>query len=297
VVLWVTFLQAAAGSVVDRTKEERETMSSSNMIQLITQNKCVRWITAGWIAFIAENLILSENRQQIIELINDDNYHRMYSTLSTLACGSIAYGYFVHGRRKGPTIQPPNNLKKFIAFLSQTIGLIGISQIIPLVRMPYTYVDEQPTTLTESLSSSSSELTNPTTKVKAWRCPMDFRSKDLSENDVIGIERISRHAVFWSFGLLTLSGALSTIYVPEIVMFTFPSIFAMIGGAHQDHRFLQGSGGKLTLEKYEKTSNIPFGAILTGKQNLSDVKKELKMTNFSVALGLSVLLGMKRFVR
>jgi uncharacterized membrane protein len=273
--------------------EGKKAMSSSNFIQLVSQSKGVRWITGGWIAFILENLILSENRQQIIDLINDDNYHRMYSTLSTLACGSIAYGYFVHGRRKGPTIQSPSLLKKSLAFLSQTIGLIGISQIIPLVRMPYTYIDEPIPTL----PSPSVVLDPVTTKVKAWRCPMDFRSKDLSENDVNGIERISRHAVFWSFGLLTLSGALSTIYIPEIVMFTFPSIFAMIGGAHQDHRFLKGSGGNLTLEKYEKTSNIPFGAILSGKQNISDVKKELKTTNFSIALGMSVLLGMKRFLR
>jgi uncharacterized membrane protein len=265
-------------------------MASPSLLQLAIQNQGVRWISAGWIGFIAENLILSENRQYIIENLGDDNYHYLYSTLSTLACGSIAYGYLRHGRRKGPTLQAPPGLgRKIIAFIVQTLGLVGFSQAIPLVRMPYTYV--------ENSTPPNLPLEVSPTKVKAWRCPMDFRSNDLSENEVFGVERITRHAVFWSFGLFTLSSALSTIYLPEIVMFSFPSVFALIGGAHQDHRFLNGSGGKLTLEKYEKTSHLPFGAVLTGKQSLSDVGKELKTTNLSIAIGASLLLGLKRFLR
>lgn len=111
------------------------------------------------------------------------------------------------------------------------------------------------------------------------------------------MERITRHAVFWSFGFLTLSKAITTIYLPEVFMFTFPTIFAYIGGAHQDHRFLKNSGGSLTLEKYNKTSNIPFLAIVTGKQNITDVINELKVTNMAIAAGMSVLIGMKRFLR
>jgi uncharacterized membrane protein len=267
-------------------------MATPNLLQLAIQNQGVRWISAGWIGFIAENLILSENRQYIIEQLGDDQYHYLYSTLSTLACGSIAYGYLRHGRQTGPTLQsPPGIGRKMSAFIAQTLGLVGFSQAIPLVRMPYTYVEEP------SLSASTVPLDVSATKVKAWRCPMDFRSNDLSENEVFGVERITRHAVFWSFGLFTLSSALSTISLPEIVMFSFPSIFALIGGAHQDHRFLNGSGGKLTREKYEKTSHFPFGAVLTGKQSLSDVGKEMKTTNLSIALGASLLLGLKRFLR
>lgn len=276
-------------------------MTQQILIQSFLSSKGIRWISLGWIGFILENLILSENRTKIIELFGDDNYHLTYSTLSTIACGSIFYGYIVHGRMKGPTISSPTLIRKVNSFILQTLGLIGISQTIPLIRMPYTYdILPSPSSPTDSSISPSSPPTSTTNEqpVKVWRCPMDFQKRgNGSENDVYGMERITRHVVFWSFGLLTLSKAITTIYLPEVVMFTFPSIFAYIGGSHQDHRFLKNSGGTLSLEKYNKTSNVPFLAILTGKQSIKDVANEVKVTNMSIALGMSLLIGAKRFLR
>ncbi len=75
------------------------------MTSQIFSSKAVRWISFGWTAFIAENVILSQNREWIIEKYGKDNYHVTYSALSTAACGSIAYGFFKH-RKQGPTLSP-----------------------------------------------------------------------------------------------------------------------------------------------------------------------------------------------
>jgi len=56
---------------------------------LTLRNPGVRWVAVGWTGFITENLLLSENRQAIIEAIGDREYHLIYSSLSTIACSSI----------------------------------------------------------------------------------------------------------------------------------------------------------------------------------------------------------------
>jgi uncharacterized membrane protein len=232
---------------------------------------------------------LSENREAIINAFGDENYHMAYSTLSTLACGSIFYGYIRHGRGKGPTISPPGLFRKVGATTLQTLGLVGLSQCLPTIRMPYTYVE----------SNAKTETPETPSTVKQWRCPMDFRPPNAPESvdGISGMERITRHSIFWSSGLIALGPALTSTFIPEIVMFSFPVIFAYIGGAHQDHRFLKGSGGTLSIEKYNKTSNLPFIAILRGDQSLSDVMRELKGSNMAAALALSSLYAVKRFLR
>mmetsp|Transcript_24169 Transcript_24169/g.24775 ORF Transcript_24169/g.24775 Transcript_24169/m.24775 type:complete len:168 (+) Transcript_24169:62-565(+) len=161
-------------------------MSSQSLLQLALSSKGIRWISFGWIGFILENLILSENRTKIIEAFGDDNYHMTYSTLSTLACGSIFYGYIIHGRKKGPLISSPTLIRKISSFILQTLGLVGASQTIPLIRMPYTYVNESnpsiennnnstPTTTTSTTISATSTTTTTTatvstTRITIWLC-------------------------------------------------------------------------------------------------------------------------------
>lgn len=58
---------------------------------LSLRNPGVRWVALGWTGFIAENLILSENRTAIIDAIGDREYHLVYSALSTAACTSIGW--------------------------------------------------------------------------------------------------------------------------------------------------------------------------------------------------------------
>ena len=62
-------------------------------------HKGVRWISIGWTSFIAENVVISHNREYLIEKLGESNYRYLYSGLSTMACGSIAYGYLKHGKR------------------------------------------------------------------------------------------------------------------------------------------------------------------------------------------------------
>ena len=95
------------------------------------------------------------------------------------------------------------------------------------------------------------------------RCPFDFRSdKDMPPGTVHSLERVTRHPMLWSLAAVGAGAALRARFVSEVVMFGFPVVFALVGGAHQDYRYRRGSGGLLSPEKDAVTSNIPFGALV-----------------------------------
>ena len=62
------------------------------------------------------------------------------------------------------------------------------------------------------------------------------------------MKRVTRHVNLWSLGLLGLGTALATPFATEFILFSMPSVFALIGGAHQDHRYRKSSGGYLSPE-------------------------------------------------
>lgn len=198
----------------------------------VLRSKAVRWIGLGWTAFIVENVVLSHNRDYIIERYGDVDYHNAYNFLSTTACGSIAWGYLKHGRRKGPTLNPRG--KAIIAFgsLIQIVGLVGLSQVPPKLQLPFVFAPSDPV-----ISSNNNLEKSSSNRALQIRCPMDFKSSDIPLNTVYGMERISRHATFWSLGLACAGYAMTTIYISEIVMFGFPLVFAFIGSEHQDYRY------------------------------------------------------------
>ena len=58
----------------------------------------LRWAVGGWSFFIAENVIISHNRTEIIEAFGNDAYHAAYNTLSKAATAAIGWGWFKHVR-------------------------------------------------------------------------------------------------------------------------------------------------------------------------------------------------------
>jgi uncharacterized membrane protein len=167
--------------------------------------------------------------------------------------------------------------------------MIGFSQLFPKIRSPFVPESSIDGTIQGSIVNKNEGM--------SLRCPMDFKPNDVPKDGIYGLDRVSRHPTFWSLGFVSLGQALMTPFIPEIVMFSFPAIFACVGGWHQDQRFLRGSGGYLSKEKYEKTSNIPFLAFLSGKQSFTQLYSEIKWSNASIAIALSMLLHLKRLKR
>jgi len=235
----------------------------------------VRWICGGWSFFIAENLVITENREWIIDGMGEQKYHWMFNTLSTAACASIFYGYVKYGRRQGPLFWTPRRVP---AFFFTSVSMIIFSQLLPALQSP--------TTFAQAWGSS-----DPSKETKRNRCPLDL-SFDGNANPEGGLKRISRNAPLWMFGCFCFGQALLTPYATGVCLFSFPLLFSILGGSHKDHRLLRD--GTYTKDFFDKTSNVPFLALLQGKQEWRDVKNETKYTNLAAGLALASWIVFRR---
>lgn len=69
------------------------------------RDKGVKYIAMGWLGFLGENIIVTHNREWLIEQLGSEStYRQLYSVCSTAAMSSILYGYFKHSRSSGPVL-------------------------------------------------------------------------------------------------------------------------------------------------------------------------------------------------
>ncbi|KAH9195235.1 hypothetical protein AeNC1_002776 [Aphanomyces euteiches] len=249
------------------------------MMSTARSHKGCRWILVGWSAFIAENLVLSEFKEDIVAQVGQENYRLTYSTLSTAACGSIAYGYLAHGRQQGPMVASVAKRFPLVVFSLQALGLAGIASLAaPKLQIPFTAA--------ASLAQSTPEHDKPESTAPITfgvQCPVDFKAgkTDLKE--------ITRYPMLFSLGLATLGTSLASPYLSMRLLAGFPIVMAVIGGLHQDRRHLRS--GELDRETYEKTSLLPFVA-LAQHGGWEALAEKLPWVNISV--GVLIALGLAR---
>jgi uncharacterized membrane protein len=239
----------------------------------ILKTREFRWAAAGWTFFIAENAVLSEHRTWLIETLGgDEPYHYAYGTCSTLATASIGYAYYL--LKKNATISKPISLPSKIGSITfMTVGLIMASQALPNLQVPV-----------------SSDL-----KV---RCPFDFATSNDTDK-VVGLERITRHAGLWSLAFVGLGNACLAPTIPLTTWWLGPAAVAWLGGAHTDSRFQRNLGGSMDPHRASQTSNIPFAAMLSGRQGppataFAELMQEIKPINAAVAAGVATMWVMSR---
>ncbi len=294
-----------AGKVVGGKPTKLLTMAAAAAnVGSILQNTGVRWITAGWVGFLAENFILSHNRDELIDRLGESTYHNVYGAFSLVACSSIAYGYKKYGVAiSGPRLwswSPRARGPRAAAFVLQALGLVGFSQLAPKLQVPVSLGNKsfsvgqaaQNESLAPPNPSSSSAPVVPA-RFQA-RCPIDFSAGDEPSDGVYGLKRVTRHPNLWSLAFVCLGTAVTAQSAPAVVMWTFPTIMAVAGGLHTDYRYRNGSGGSLPIEVEAKTSLFPFVAMLTGAQSPSMLISEMKGLNAALAVCCAGFLALRR---
>eukprot|EP00808_Paulinella_micropora_P009866 g9054.t1 len=260
-------------------------------------SKGAKIVVACWTGFLVENVVLTHNREWLIARFGDERYHQFYNICSTVAVTSIAVGYWKYGRGRGMRHQlytHGNTMPNLCALSAAALGGAGMAQMAPKLQVPFNLFGDtspSPRALAPSPSpapvASSSALSDQPARPPARfvRCPIDFTPTDIPADGVYGIKRITRHPFFWSWGVCCLAPALTTPLLAEVAMWSMPILFAAVGTTHQDYRYRRGSGGTLSPEVEAVTSNVPFLALLQGRQDWGRTAAELKWVN----AGLGVL--------
>ncbi|ORY42055.1 hypothetical protein BCR33DRAFT_718673 [Rhizoclosmatium globosum] len=266
-------------------------MAAAGFKQILS-HRGAKWIFIGWTGFIAENLILSENRESLVASFGEDSYRKVYGTLSTVACGSIAYGYLAHGHLKGPVVKSAMGSVAGRALVVgvQVLGLVGLSQSLPKFQVPVWIAPSSTSTVSNSPASTVATASSaPSLKLF---CPIDFAHARSNNPNELGLKRVTRHPQLFSLAFVALGTALATPFLTTRLLCGFPIVFAFIGGAHQDIRFLRS--GAYSEEYYESTSLVPFWALVTGKQEWSVLAAELKTVNATIGVLGALWLARRR---
>lgn len=259
------------------------------------QQKALRWAVGSWSLFIAENLILSENRTEIIRRFGDDKYHAIYGLCSTVACGTILYsGYKIKNGISSeivPRISRFSLMGQALSFSMLGLGFIFVSQSAPRLQVPFYYEINKDKTMAPA--PSPLDKTDTTTDISSsqWkvRCPFDFHAP---EKEIYGIDRITRHSGLWSFGFIGTGLGMLCATLPARVWCSMPLMVALIGGEHTDSRYRRNMGGSFTPIQ-ELSSNVPFWGIVSGRQGetlkvfISLITEEIKGINAMIALGMA----------
>eukprot|EP00929_Paragymnodinium_shiwhaense_P036931 TRINITY_DN19746_c0_g1_i2.p1 TRINITY_DN19746_c0_g1~~TRINITY_DN19746_c0_g1_i2.p1 ORF type:complete len:324 (+),score=63.97 TRINITY_DN19746_c0_g1_i2:57-974(+) len=99
------------------------------------QHRGVRLVALGWSAFIAENVIVTQNRDVIIGWLgSEQRYSTCYGTMSTACLAGTFWAYIKVGRHAGPAMFAstlPSSGRVAAAFVLQGLGLVGFSQMMP----------------------------------------------------------------------------------------------------------------------------------------------------------------------
>lgn len=257
-------------------------------VTALTRSSQIKWAVSGWAFFIAENAILSENRTWIIDQMGDDGYHTMYGTFSTAAMVSVGFAYFKRISRPPAATTSLPALALSWGFLSS--GLFLAFQTAPSMQIPVSLQKQQP----------KDDSSTPASWKLQVRCPFDFTHDRDNNETVKGIERISRHPGLWSLSFIALSNAaLLPLLHPLQLWWMGPTAVAWLGGNHTDARYRRGMGGALDPLYESQTSNIPLGAIVTGKQGnpFDSIKKmlqEIKPLNALISVGVATVFVLSR---
>ena len=102
-----------------------------------------------------------------------------------------------------------------------------------------------------------------------------------------GVLRITRHPTMWAFGLWALSHLTANGDLASLVLFGTIAALALIGTLLIDARYRERLG-TLWQPFSDQTSNLPFAAIMTGRQKLD--LGEIGWWRAAAALGLFVVL-------
>jgi uncharacterized membrane protein len=86
--------------------------------------------------------------------------------------------------------------------------------------------------------------------------------------DPQGVERITRHALFAGIALFAGAHVLLVPTLAQAVFFAGLFVHAVLGAAHQDRKLAARLGAPYRAFQ-ERTSSVPFAAILAGRQRLA----------------------------
>lgn len=207
-------------------------------------------------------------------------YRAGYTAVSFFTLGSAFAAYLDSATVSSASLPTSDAYNFYLAAAAISIGasLASLFNASPLGLMP-------------GFEAASAESSTPI-----------LQRDDTLKFDVRGLTRITRHplilpVVAWGIATAHLAGGRPC----DFILFCGLSAYAIAGCAAQDLRVSKREGsvgtvfatddeGELLTQFFESTSFVPFGAVLDGRQSITDIVREFPWIPFLVGIGVGVWL-------
>ena len=200
-----------------------------------------------WLFFASSHMLLSSRmiRPRLVARLGNARFVGAYSLVSILSFTPLVYFYLTH-RHAGPQLwpAPESGAVEAVLVLVNVIGFVLLTAGI----------------MTQALKSSS----------------------ETPRDEPIGVQRITRHAVFMGIGVWALAHLLITGWASDAAFFGGFIVFVLVGSWHQDQRRL--ADGDAQFKRFHAaTVFLPF----TGPGRLRGV---MELPPVAVIIGVVVAL-------
>jgi uncharacterized membrane protein len=219
------------------------------------------WPIAGlWATFAGTHVVLSHPpvRAKLVEDLGPAKFQGVYSAVAFASLGPLVY---LHARRAGtgPLVHTMGN-SKVMRVVAGGIKTLGALTFTQAVITP-------------------SPLGMPGVS---------------AEEEPKGLLRITRHPLFMAFALWGLGNVLVRGALADVVFWGGFPTFWVLGSMHQDFRKKQ----TLSKEFFDKTSLLPFKAIIEGRNSFTAAMQEMSLPGAAAGVGLAAALYLApRFLR
>eukprot|EP00929_Paragymnodinium_shiwhaense_P110319 TRINITY_DN77224_c0_g1_i1.p1 TRINITY_DN77224_c0_g1~~TRINITY_DN77224_c0_g1_i1.p1 ORF type:complete len:264 (+),score=37.89 TRINITY_DN77224_c0_g1_i1:80-871(+) len=255
-------------------------MAASSAAAAFLRDRGARWVMAGWGIFTVENLVFSEYKEEMRRAWGGHGgpkaYQNFYSLCSTAAMGSTVAAYWTFARSSSAVAT--RTMPKHLGALGfRAAGLIMIGQLMPTFDL---------NAILTTLGMSQLQVD----KVPYF-CPQNV-DVNKEKGDVYGIARLTRRPELLGIVALGIGGALRAVTAAEVAFFGLGPLLSMaILAVHSDR--VQRRNGQLSAAREEQTSNVPFLAMLDGRQAWSVMCSELDETNIRVAVAMACVMALR----
>ncbi|RUS33269.1 hypothetical protein BC938DRAFT_472292 [Jimgerdemannia flammicorona] len=217
-------------------------------------------IVVGWSAFAGSHMVMSHpsNREKLINTLGEKPFLAAYSIIAFATFVPTTLIYARYGAGKGTKFwSGSSRFVRAAGWSTKVLGAISFTQAI----------------------------STPSPVAAAGKSSLEREAEgEVEESNAVepkGIQRVTRHGLFFGVALLGIGQLMTRGRLGDILYWGGYPVFWFIGSAHQDYRQRK----TLPASFYEKTSLIPFQAIVQGRNSWKEASKEM---NWQIA-GMTVV--------
>ncbi len=212
------------------------------------------WLVTAAVVFLLIHTVPSSPlRPALVGAIGAGPYRGLFALISAAGLGWLIWAY-LDAPRDGPVYWDPGVLGRYLA-----VALMAVAWIVLVASF--------------------------TTPNPAMR---DVSAGPPAERGARGIVRVTRHPLFWGIALWGIAHLINNADGAAIILFASLTLLALVGGALIDRRKRQALGGDWPRFVAD-TSNLPFAAILAGRNKL--VAGEIGWWRVALGLVLFAVVG------